>query len=185
MILPKEETKTYPHAIFVLLVYFDWLYLFEMTRPKKSTTTTLPLKSQDASNKASNKASKSDSGAELEGAECEEYVTLGTLKQILSIQESTLKSIFKSFIMSVNHRVDDLVKTVAEVKSSLKYTQRDVVDLGQMAAKLKDAEEEIGTLQTDLRTQDSKLEYLENQSRKNKYQGIRDPGIAQRNLGGR
>ena len=48
-----------------------------------------------------------------------------------------------------------------------------------------DAEEEIGTLQTDLRTQDSKLEYLENQSRKNKYQGIRDPGIAQRNLGGR
>ena len=59
------------------------------------------------------------------------------------MQESTLKSIFESFIMSVNHRVDDLVKTVAEVKSSLEYTQRDVDDIGQMAAKLKDAEEEI------------------------------------------
>ena len=35
-----------------------------------------------------------------------------------------------------------------------------------MAAKLKDAEEDISTLQTDLRTQDSKLEYLENQSRR-------------------
>ena len=124
---------------------------------------TSPLKSQDASNKAS----KSDSGAEVEGTECEEYVTLATLKQILSMQESTLKSIFESFIMSVNHRVDDLVKTVAEVKSSLEYTQRAVDDIGQMATKLKDGEEEIGTLQTDLRTQDLKLEYLENQSRRN------------------
>ena len=44
-------------------------------------------------------------------------MTLATLKQMLSIQESTLKSTFESFIMSVNHRVDDLVKTVAEVKS--------------------------------------------------------------------
>ncbi|XP_044168301.1 uncharacterized protein LOC122952486 [Acropora millepora] len=43
-----------------------------------------------------------------------------------------------------------------------------------MAAKLKDAEEEISTLQTDLRTQDSKLEYLENQSRRN---NIRVSGI--------
>ena len=141
-----------------------------MTRPKKSTTTTSPPKSQDASNKAS----KSDSGAEVEGTECEEYVTLAALKQMLSMQESTLKSIFESFIMSVNHRVDDLVKTVAKVKSSLEYTQRDVDDIGQMAAKLKDAEEEIGTLQTDLRTQDSKLEYLENQSRRN---NIRVSGI--------
>lgn len=92
---------------FVLLVYFDLLYLFEMTRPKKSTTTASPLKSQDASNKAS----KSDSSADVEGTECEEYVTLATLKQMLSIQKSTLKSIFESFIMSVNHQVDDLVKT--------------------------------------------------------------------------
>ena len=47
-------------------------------------------------------------------------------------------------------------------------------DFGKMAAKLKDAEEEISTLQTDLRTQDSKLEYLENQSRRN---NIRASGI--------
>ena len=69
--------------------------------------------------------------------------------------------------MSVNLQVDDLVKSVAKVKPSLEYTQRDVDDLGKMAAKLKDAKEEIGTLQTDRRTQDSKLEYLENQSRRN------------------
>ena len=168
--LARAPHITSPFYVFVRLVYFDLLYLFEMTRPKKSTTTTSPQKSQDASFKAS----KSDSSAEVEGTECEEYVTLATLKQMLSIQESTLKSIFESFIVSVNHRVDDLVKTVAEVKLSLEYTQRDVDDLGQMAAKLKDAEEEIGTLQTELRTQDSKLEYLENQSRRN---NIRVSGI--------
>ena len=144
-----------------------------MTRTKKSTATTSPLKSQDASKKAS----KFDAGAEaaeVEGTECEEYVTLAILKQMLSIQESTLKSIFESFIMSVNLRVDDLVKSVAEVKSSLEYTQRDEDDLGKIADKLKDAEEEISTLQTDLRTQDWKLEYLENQSRRN---NIRVSGI--------
>ena len=69
-----------------------------MTRTKKSTKTTSPLKSQDPLKKAS----KSDLGAEVEGNEWEEYVTLPTLKHILSIQESTLKSIVESFIMSVN-----------------------------------------------------------------------------------
>ena len=83
--------------VFVLPVYFDWLYLFEMTRPKKSTTTTSPLKSQDALNKAS----KSDSGAEVEGTKCEEYVTLAILKQMLSMQESTLKSISSSASFSL------------------------------------------------------------------------------------
>ena len=66
-------------------IYFDCS--IEMTRTKKSTTTMSPLKSQDASKKAS----KSDLGAEaaqLEGTEREEYVTLATLKQMLSIQES-------------------------------------------------------------------------------------------------
>ena len=43
-----------------------------------------------------------------------------------------------------------------------------------METKLKDAEEEIGTLQTDLPTQDSKLEYLENQRWRN---NIRVSGI--------
>ena len=67
-------------------IYFDCS--IEMTRTKKSTTPMSPQKSQDALKKAS----KSDSGAraaQLEGTEREEYVTLATLKQMLSIQEST------------------------------------------------------------------------------------------------
>ena len=148
-----------PHITSFYIYFLCFLFILialsiEMTRTNKSTATTSPLKSQDASKKAS-KFDVGAEAAEVEGTECEEYVTLATLKQMLSIQESTLQSIFESFIMSVNLRVDDLVKSVAEVKSSLEYTQRDVDDLGKMAAKLKDAEEEISTLQTNLRTQDS------------------------------
>ena len=68
----------------------------------------------------------------------------------------------------------DRSMSVAEVISSLEYTKRCVDDLGQMAAKLKDGEEEIGTLQTDIPTQDSKLEYLENHRWRN---NIRVSGI--------
>ena len=103
---------------------------------------------------------------------------------MLSIQESTLKSIFESFIMSVNLRVDDLVKSVAEVKSSLKYTQRDVDDLGQMAAKLKDAEEDRYFANRSSHT-GLEIRVPGKPEPEKQHQGIRDPGIARRNLGGR
>ena len=65
--------------IYILCFLFILIALsIEMTRTKKSTTTTSPLKSQDASKKAS----KFDAGAEaaeVEGTECEEYVTLAAL----------------------------------------------------------------------------------------------------------
>ena len=109
-----------PHFTGLYIYFLCFLFILialsiEITRTKKSTTTTSPLKSQDASKKAS----KSDSGAEaakVEGTEVKNTQTLATPKQMLSIQESTLKSIFESFIMSVNLRVDVLVKSVAEVK---------------------------------------------------------------------
>ena len=110
--------------IYILCFLFILIALsIEMSRTKKSTTTMSPLKSQDAVKKAL----KSDSGAEaaeVKGTECEEYVTLATLKQMLSIQESTLKSIFESFIMSVNLRVDDLVKSVSNTRREM-YTISD------------------------------------------------------------
>ena len=37
--LPRAPHITSPFYVFVRLVCFDLLYLFEMTRPKKSTTT--------------------------------------------------------------------------------------------------------------------------------------------------
>ena len=97
---------------------------------------------------------------------------------MLSIQESTLKSIFESFIMSVNLRVDDLVKSVADVKSSLEYTQRDV---GDLLCKMYE-----NAMYFANRSSHTGLEIRVpgKPEPEKQHQGIRDPGIARRNLGG-
>ena len=102
----------------------------------------------------------------------EEYVSLTLPKQMLSVQESMLKALFHSVISSVTTRVDDLLKTVTELKKSLEFTLKNVEK--KMATRLEDAEGEIGSLQKTLDEQSSKMEYLENQSRRN---NIRVSGI--------
>ena len=79
-----------------------------------------------------------------------------------------LKSLFHSVISSVTTRVDDQLKTVTELKKkSLEFTQKNLENLDTVATKLEDAEGEIGSHQKNLDEQSSKMEYLENQSRRN------------------
>ena len=178
-----------PHITSLYIYFLCFLFILialsiEMTLTKKSTTTTSPLKSQDASKKAS----KSDSGAEaaeVEGTECEEYVTLATLKQMLSIQESTLKSIFESFIMSVNLRVDDLVKVRrrGQIKSRIhaERCRRSRTNSGQTErCRGRDRYFANRSSHTGLEIRVPGKPEPEKQ-----YQGIRDIGIARRDLGGR
>ena len=85
-----------------------------------------------------------------------------------------LKALFHSLISSVTTRVDDLLKTVTELRKSLEFTQKTVEKLDTVATKLEDAKGEIGSLQKTLEEQSSKMEYLENQSWRN---NIRVSGI--------
>ena len=78
-----------------------------------------------------------------------------------------LKSLFHSVISSVTTRVDDQLKTVTEIKKSLEFTQKNIENLDIVATKLEDAEGKIGSHQKNLDEQSSKMEYLENQSRRN------------------
>lgn len=136
-----------------------------MTKPKGKNT----------ASRGSGEAEKVNNPSSLQEAEGdEEYVSLTMLKQMLSVQESMLKALFHSVISSVTTRVDDLLKTVTELKKSLEFTQKNVEKLDTMATKLEDAEGEIGSLQKTLDEQSSKMEYLENQSRRN---NIRVSGI--------
>ena len=132
------------------------------------------LKGKNTVSRGSGEAEKVNNPSSLQEAEGdEEYVSLSMLKQMLSVQESMLKALFHSVICSVTTRVDDLLKTVTELKKSLEFTQKNVEKLDTMVTKLKDAEGEIGSLQKTLE-QSSKMEYLENQSRRN---NIRVSGI--------
>ena len=70
---------------------------------------------------AANLHSQQDSSADCaEG----DYVTLGTVRELLKVQKSTFKSFFESMI-----QLDSAVKDVQEMRTTLQYTQKDVESL--------------------------------------------------------
>lgn len=102
------------------------------------------------------------------------FVSLETVKQLLKDQESSLRSIFESTIQSMSKRLDDVVVTVSEIKKSLEYSQKDIEELEPLRKNLDEAHKEIDVLEYEFKNHDLKLEYLENQSRRN---NIRVRGI--------
>ena len=85
-----------------------------------------------------------------------ELVSIATLKQML----------FDSFISTVNARVDKLADSVASLKASLEFTQKDVGDLSSLKSKLVGAEKDIVEIKHTVELQGNKIEYQENQSSK-------------------
>ena len=62
-----------------------------------------------------------------------EFVSLATLREMLQMQERMFKNMFESVLSSVNTRIDKVVKSVAELKASLEYSQQDIDDLKEAA----------------------------------------------------
>ena len=58
-----------------------------------------------------------------------EFVSLATLREMLKMQEQMFKDMIESVLSSVNLRIDKVVKSVAELKASLEYSQQDIDDL--------------------------------------------------------
>lgn len=115
----------------------------------------------------------SDQGSSVDGAEGD-YVTLATIRELLEVQESTFKLLFETTIQYLTLRVDSVVKDVQELKTSLQYTQNDVAELKPIHVKLEDVNKELDKISKDLASHSQKMEYLENQSRRN---NIRVNGI--------
>ena len=103
-----------------------------------------------------------------------EFVSLATLREMLQMQERMFKNMFESVLSSVNTRIDKVVKSVAELKASLEYSQQDIDDLKEAADTIDDMEEELDDIQRGLLKHEEKLVYLENQSRRN---NVRIDGI--------
>ncbi|CAH3185638.1 unnamed protein product, partial [Porites lobata] len=96
-----------------------------------------------------------------------ELVPIATLKQMLDVQQFMLKTLFDSFISTVNARVDKLADSVASLKASLEFTQKDVGDLSSLKSKLVGAGKDIVEIKNTVEFQGNKKEYQENQSRRN------------------
>ena len=94
---------------------------------------------------------------------------------MLDMQERIFRNLFESVLSSVNIRIDEIVKSVAEQKASLEYSQQDIDDLWKFTDTLAGMEDELDDIQLrSLKDKEDKIEYLENQSRRN---NIRVVGI--------
>ena len=103
-----------------------------------------------------------------------EFVSLATLREMLKMQERMFKDMFESVLSSVNMRIDKVVKSVAELKASLEYSQQDIDDLMEAADSIDNMDKELEDIQRGLHKHEEKLEYFENQSRR---KNIRVDGI--------
>ena len=70
--------------------------------------------------------SNEDGIQETDSGTPETYVIMASLSEMLKIQERMYKSLFESALNTVTARVDELVRTVTELKTSLEFTQQDV-----------------------------------------------------------
>ena len=89
------------------------------------------------------------------------------MKELLKQQESTLKVFLSAYMDSVNTRIDNLMKDVQSVKSSLEFTQAQVEELITSDLRVKGVKVQIEDL-------GNKLDDLENRSRQNNlcFEGI-------------
>ena len=132
--------------------------------------------------------SKTSVGAGAEMNPHGEFVTTAMLREMLQVQERMFKSLLQSLLENVNSRLDAVIGTVAELKAglnicqvdakdlkeSLEFSQRDIDDLKPYATKLANVEADIEDIYDSIDYHMDKLEYLENQSRRN---NIRIDGI--------
>ena len=121
-------------------------------------------------------SAETQAAAAVEGDE--ELVSMATVKSLLAAQESMLKSFFESVVARINTRVDDLADTVASIKTSLEFSQRETKEFEPMSSKLVETEAGLGQVKDS-------LEYLENQSRRNNIRVAGIPKISWRIMAGR
>ena len=110
--------------------------------------------------------SEAASGQDGDDRSDSETVTLATLKQMLEVQESMFRRMFDSVTSSLTVCVDDLVKTVAELKASIEFTQSEVANLKPVLTKLEETNKVIDNTKQSIALHKNKLEYMENQSRR-------------------
>ena len=115
-----------------------------------------------------------DGVGELEHEGDGDYVTKEYVCGMMKMQESLFRSLFDSLLTNVNSRIDGVIKDLAELKSSLQFTQKDVDDLKPVTKQMTKIGKELEEVQAQVDFHCDKLEYLENQSRRN---NIRIDGI--------
>ena len=102
----------------------------------------------------SKSSSKSSSAEAVEGCKDVEFALVnGVIRELLQSQERMFKNFVESVAVSLTKRVDDLVTTIADLKNSLEFSQKDIIEKNKTQITLLDKNlqspvEEITKLQT-------------------------------------
>ena len=86
---------------------------------------------------------------ELEQEGDGDYVTKAYVYEMMKMQESLFRNLFDSLLTNVNSRIDGVIKDLAELKSSLQFTQKDVEDLKPVTEQITKIGKELGEVQVD------------------------------------
>jgi len=101
----------------------------------------------------------------------DDSVSLSVVKELLELQERNFKSFLDTIMESTHKRMDNIIREVQEIKDSLHFSQKEIDDnklnLYRHVQKVEDIETEITLLKKDITANDTKVDYLENQSRRN------------------
>lgn len=90
-------------------------------------------------------------------------IAITTVKQLLQQQREDFTAMIETVMRSFNERHDSLQKTIVELKISLEYSQKDLESLKQSTTSM----DGIDQMKESLDEITKKLDYLENQSRRN------------------
>ncbi|CAH1239564.1 Hypp5317 [Branchiostoma lanceolatum] len=112
----------------------------------------------------------------------DEFVTSSSLRELMDhqkelysslieLQEKNFRTFLETILESTNKRLDHLVKEVQEIRDSLQYSQKDIEEgksaSSQYEQRINEIEAELSQLKADSTTSVNKMDYLENQSRRN------------------
>ena len=111
-----------------------------------------------------------------------DLIPLSTVKELLKVQESSMKAILQAYMESNNKRIDSLIRDVQDLKTSLEFTQDQFQDtLSSSETKAKEIKEKLSTLSSKLTGIEAKctdmanqVDDQENRSRRNNlcFEGI-------------
>ena len=124
---------------------------------------------------ADNTRSRSKSEKANADATESQSIPLRFIKELLSVQESSMKSFFSAYMDSTNVRIDNLIKEVRDLKASLEFTQSQVEELRQLDC------DKFGKIQDDIENLSLKADDLENRTRRNNlcFDGIPEESESQ------
>ena len=135
--------------------------------------------------------SKSSSAEKISQPQNGEFVSLVVVKELMTAQESAIKSFFSTYVENTNRRIDKLTEEVKRITTSLKFTQAKLKELKKESEQLteitsnqhKDLAFDIGSsskrideMNEKIKELENKTEDLENQSRRNNlcFDGVKE-----------